>query len=152
MVPARGQRRAHREAADQPLPAAPHAGRDARPLRITRVAESAGAVFSTVLSVVLVVALLALIVALVREFRRDVHTLDAFLRAQGPRRRRLTSSAVIGQRLLDEVHRVEHAVSASRERGMVDTGTTQADIQVTSAGVSIRSIARYSRQMLGHSG
>src|SRR6188472_1053721 len=38
------------------------------PLPITRVAESAGAVFSTVLSVVLVVALLALVVALVREF------------------------------------------------------------------------------------
>jgi len=118
------------------------------PLPITRVAESAGAVFSTVLSVVLVVALLALVVALVREFRRDVHTLDAFsapkdLVDDG------YSSAVIGQRLLDEVHRVEHAVSASRERGMVDTGTTQADIQVTSAGVSIRSIARYSRQMLG---
>ena len=124
-------------------PVPPHA-----PLRITRVAESAGAVFSTVLSVVLVVALLALMVALVREFRRDVHTLDAFsapkdLVDDG------YSSAVIGQRLLDEIHRIEHAVSASRDRRVVDTGTAQADIQVTSAGVSIRSIARYSRQMLG---
>ena len=118
------------------------------PLRVTRVAESAGAVFSTLLSVILVVALLALVVALVREFRRDVHTLDAFsapkdLVDDG------YSSAVIGQRLLDEIHRIEHAVSASRDRGVVDTGTAQADIQVTSAGVSIRSIARYSRQMLG---
>ncbi|HEY8243309.1 MAG TPA: tetratricopeptide repeat protein [Casimicrobiaceae bacterium] len=118
------------------------------PLRITRVAESAGAVFSTVLSVVLVVALLALVVALVREFRRDAFVLDGFSAPKDLVDNGYTS-AVIGQRLLDEIHRIEHAVSASRDRPVVDAGTAQADIQVTSAGVSVRSIARYARQMLG---
>ena len=118
------------------------------PLPITRVAESAGAVFSTVLSIVLVVALLALIVALVREFRRDAWVLDAFTAPKDLVDAGFTSTA-IGHRLLDEIHRIEHAVETSRDRPIVDTDASQADIRVTSAGVSIRSIARYARQMLG---
>jgi tetratricopeptide (TPR) repeat protein len=117
------------------------------PLPITRVAEYAGAVFSTLLSIVLVVAIVALLAALAREYRRDAFTLDGFSAPKDLVDDGFTS-AVIGQRLLDEIHRIEFSVYAKRERA-IDAGTSQADIQVTSAGVSIRSIARYARQMLG---
>src|SRR4029077_14729218 len=54
-------------------PPTPH-----EPLRVTRVAEYAGAIFSTLLSIVLVVAIVALLAALAREYRRDAFTLDGF--------------------------------------------------------------------------
>jgi hypothetical protein len=118
------------------------------PLGITRVAESAGAVFSTVLSVVLVVALLALVVALVREFRRDAWVLDAFSAPKDLVEAGFTSTA-IGHRLLDEIHRIEHAVETSRDRPAVDTDASQADIRSRRRAFRSGRSPATQRQMLG---
>jgi predicted Zn-dependent protease len=120
----------------------------ANPRWLPRAAENAGALFSLVLSVVLLVAVLTLLYAFVRELRRDEVELGAFSAPRELADRGYTSS-VIAEHVLQEIRAIQTRAPTQRTRRQVGSDASLPDIQMAASGLSMHSVVRYARGLLG---
>ena len=116
--------------------------------RLMLAAESVGAVFSLTITVVMLFVIAGFAWAFVQELRRETVVIEAFavptdLAAQG------FSPLVISERISDEIRRIQTDSTTVRARRRLDSVNALADIQVAGAGVSMKSLVRYSRQWFG---
>jgi tetratricopeptide (TPR) repeat protein len=127
-------------------PASVSAGAAARRPLLSRMAENAGALFSLTLSVILVVALIALVFAFVRELRQDRVLLETFVAPKDLVEQGYTS-AVIAEKMLDEIRLINSQSTSIRARRALESGDAVPDVQIAHGGLSMKAIVRYARRL-----
>jgi tetratricopeptide (TPR) repeat protein len=110
------------------------------------LAQNVAAVFTILLSLALIALLGALVYALWRELRRSTIVLDPL---EVPRElaERGYTPAVVTERLLDAIHTIQSVASTQKPRRGHVASALQADIQIPVGQLSIKSFARYFRQL-----
>jgi tetratricopeptide (TPR) repeat protein len=114
---------------------------------LTRVAESAGALFSIALSLLLLAALAALTYAFMRDIRRDAFELDVFTAPKEIAERGYTSTA-IAEAVLDEIRAIQNRAFTLETRRQLEVAAVLPDVQVASGGLSMKAIVRYARRLV----
>ena len=111
------------------------------------LAQNVAAVFTILLSIVLIALLAALLYALWRELRRNTIVLDPL---EVPRELvdRGYTPAVVTERLLNAIHTIQNVATTQKPRRGHVALAQQADIQIPVGQLSIKSLARYFRQLL----
>jgi len=111
------------------------------------LAQNVAAVFTILLSIALIALLAALIYALWRELRRNIIVLDPL---EVPRELALRgyTPAVVTERLLNAIHTIQSVANTQKPRRGHIASALQADIQIPVGQLSIKSLARYFRQLL----
>lgn len=110
------------------------------------LAQNVAAVFTILLSLALIALLGALAYALWRELRRSTIVLDPL---EVPRElaERGYTPAVVTERLLEAIHTIQSVASTQKPRRGHVASALQADIQIPVGQLSIKSFARYFRQL-----
>ena len=111
------------------------------------LAQNVAAVFTILLSIVLIVLLGALVYALWRELRRSTIVLDPL---EVPREliERGYTPAVVTERLLNAIHTIQNVANTQKPRRGHVASALEADIHIPVGQLSIKSLARYFRQLL----
>jgi len=111
------------------------------------LAQNVAALFTILLSVVLIVLVGALVYALWRELRRSTIVLDPL---EVPRElaERGYTPAVVTERLLNAIHTIQSVATTQKPRRGHVASALEADIQIPVGRLSIKSVARYFRQLL----
>ena len=111
------------------------------------LAQNVAAVFTILLSIVLIALLAAILYALWRELRRNTIVLDPL---EVPRELvdRGYTPAVVTERLLNAIHTIQSVATTQKPRRGHVALAQQADIQIPVGQLSIKSFARYFRQLL----
>lgn len=122
-------------------------GADRRPA-LLRSAEASGAVFSIVVSLTLTALVLALVLAVAQELRQPSTYLEPFSVPPDLHERGYTS-AVVTERVLDEIRLIQARSLTSKSRQGVDAAAAQIDMQVPLGQMSVKSLVRYARHALG---
>ena len=110
------------------------------------LAQNVAAIFTILLSLALIALLGALVYALWRELRRNTIVLDPL---EVPRElaERGYTPAVVTERLLDAIHTIQSVASTQKPRRGHVASALQADIRIPVGQLSIKSFARYFRQL-----
>jgi tetratricopeptide (TPR) repeat protein len=111
------------------------------------LAQNVAAVFTILLSIVLIVLLGALVYALWRELRRSTIVLDPL---EVPRElaERGYTPAVVTERLLNAIHTIQSVANTQKPRRGHVASALEADIHIPMGQLSMKSLARYFRQLL----
>ncbi len=117
--------------------------------RLKLLAENLGALFSIAVSLVLIAAIVALVYSFIREMRRDTLEIDG-ISAPLELTQRGYTGAVIAGAILEESRQIQNAASTSRARRELESASDIPDVQVASSGLSMKSIVRYGRRLLGY--
>jgi tetratricopeptide (TPR) repeat protein len=110
------------------------------------LAQNVAAIFTILLSLALIALLVALAYALWRELRRNTIVLDP-LEVPRDLADRGYTPAVVTERLLDAIHTIQNVASTQKPRRGHVASALQADIQIPVGQLSIKSFARYFRQL-----
>ncbi len=110
------------------------------------LAQNVAAIFTILLSLALIALLGALVYALWRELRRNTIVLDP-LEVPRDLAERGYTAAVVTERLLDAIHTIQSVASTQKPRRGHVASALQADIQIPVGQLSIKSFARYFRQL-----
>jgi len=110
------------------------------------LAQNVSAIFTILLSLALIALLAALVYAVWRELRRSTIVLDPL---EVPRElaERGYTAAVVTERLLDAIHTIQSVASTQKPRRGHVASALQADIHIPVGQLSIKSFARYFRQL-----
>ena len=110
------------------------------------LAQNVAAVFTILLSIALIALIAALVYALWRELRRNTIVLDPL---EVPRElaERGYTPAVVTERLLNAIHTIQSVASTQKPRRGHIASALQADIQIPVGQLSVKSFARYFRQL-----
>ncbi|MBS0319937.1 MAG: hypothetical protein JSR18_05300 [Proteobacteria bacterium] len=119
-----------------------------RKRRLAALAENIGALFSILVSLVLIAAIVALVYAFVRELRRDTLDIDGISAPLELTQRGYTGPVIAGA-ILTELQKIQGAASTSHTRRALEADSAIPDIQVATSGLSMKSIVRYGRRLLG---
>lgn len=102
---------------------------------LARIAENAGALFSIAVSLFLLVVIVAFLLAFVKEIHREAQYLDPLEVPEDLVKRGYTS-AVVTERILDQLRNIQRIANTSKPRQGVDNSATQVDVQVPGVAVS----------------
>jgi len=110
------------------------------------LAQNVAAIFTILLSLALIALLGALVYALWRELRRSTIVLDPL---EVPRElaERGYTPAVVTERLLDAIHTIQNVATTQKPRRGHVASALQADIRIPVGQLSVKSFARYFRQL-----
>jgi len=110
------------------------------------LAQNVAAIFTILFSLALIALLVALAYALWRELRRNTIVLDPL---EVPRElaERGYTPGVVTERLLDAIHTIQSVANTQKPRRGHVASALQADIQIPVGQLSIKSFARYFRQL-----
>lgn len=101
---------------------------------LARIADNAGAL-SIAVSLFLLVVIVAFLLAFVKEIHREAQYLDPLEVPEDLVKRGYTS-AVVTERILDQLRNIQRIANTSKPRQGVDNSATQVDVQVPGVAVS----------------
>ena len=115
---------------------------------ITAIEETAGSVFSILLSTVLIIALASIVIAFVIEMRRDTFTFEGISVPKSLLDRGY-SAAAVSEEAIAEIRRIQESASLRHQRRNLESLMSLPDLQLSSSGLSMNSLVRYTTRLLG---